>query len=766
MKRFLTMLLILCTALRAATEDKLVAEWDFGKNAKSDLAGNFPGGYCRGKAKIVDGWLGDDSEFTNVDSGYQVGKTIYPELTPTEGFRVEAVCKVNEISKTQRSLICDNKHLFVNKVDDTHHGFAFGFTRNQKVPSKLRFVANLGFADHSAGVDSKEFEINDAEEHLFVMNYNGCGRVEFFVDGKRISQHRVDGMGLAPAIKPFVIADRVGSGHQWLDGKIRSLKLYAFAAQTIDVKFSGRAAFVRGEKDATLKFDVTNHGDKVVSDIKYECKVGGKPVAIQAEADRIEGGKSTAIVLPVDTAMSVGEYPIEIAVTGKSGSGVVNDVMFMTLRLGPARPPEEFPVVMWGGWSDKELLKKSGFTHNLGGFALSVYNSNDMKATAEKITGTLDGYVAAGFKRADYFTLGHNNELKKKFPRYSREGDEKTNNIEASNLEYQKLVSDIAAKTAQIIAGHPGCDALLVNSEVRDRTSPSFGKYEPAAFEKFAGYPIPKEIGGEGPNRLSLRNTNFKTLEDFPFTRVVSDKNPYLTYFKWFWKEGDGWNVVQSIVNDQYHKYIHRPFWTFFDPAVRVPPVWGSGGSVDYISHWSVSYPDPIRPAAPTDELIAMAAGRPGQKVMAMAQIISPRGTVAPVGVHPENEPAWVKDSPEGPYITIPPDSLKEAIWSIIARQVHGIMFHGDGCLWGKPGNKGYVMTNPDTKFMIARLLNDVVKPLGPTLKRIPEREPKVAMLESFAASVFAGRGTWGYNNWQQYTHYMLQWAKLSQAVI
>ncbi|MBQ7651729.1 MAG: hypothetical protein IJS15_12270, partial [Victivallales bacterium] len=766
MKRILSILLIICAILYAAPNEKLVAEWDFGKKANSDLAGNFPEGFCRGKAKIIDGWLGDDSVFSNVDSGYQVGKKIYPELTPSEGFRIEAICKLNEVPNSPKSLIFDNKHLFVNKVDDTHHGLAFGFTRSKNEPSKLTFVAHLGFEGHSASVESKAVEVNVSEEHLFVLNYNGCGRVEFLVDGKRVSQHSVDGMGLTPAIKPAVIADRVGSGHQWLDGRIRNLKLYAFATQALDVKFSGRAAFVRGEKDAKLKFEVANHGDKHVSDIKYVCKVGGKPVAIHADADLIEGGKSVPLLYSVDTAMSVGEYPLEITVTGKSDSGVVNDVKIMTFRLGPAMPPEEFPVLMWGGWSDKALLKKSGFTHNLGGFAYMVHGSKDLNATAEKITDILDGYVAAGFKRADYFTLAHLNSLKQQFPRYSREGEKKTNNIEASNPEYQKLITEVAAKTSQIIADHPGCDALLINSEVRDRTSPSFGKYEPEAFEKFAGYPIPPEVGKDGPNRLSLRNSNYKTLDDFPVSRVIPKDNHYLTYFKWFWKEGDGWNVVHSKVSEQYHKYIHRPFWTFFDPAVRVPPVWGSGGSVDFISHWSVSYPDPIRPAAPTDELTAMAAGRPGQQIMAMAQIISPRSNVAPVGVHPENEPAWVKDSPEGPYITIAPDMLKEAVWSIIARKVQGIMFHGDGCLWGKPGNKGYVMTNPETKFTISKLLNDVVKPLGPTLKRIPDREPKVAILESFAASVFAGRGTWGYNNWLQYTHYMLQWANLSPAII
>ncbi len=161
-----------------------------------------------------------------------------------------------------------------------------------------------------------------------------------------------------------------------------------------------------------------------------------------------------------------------------------------------------------------------------------------------------------------------------------------------------------------------------------------------------------------------------------------------------------------------------------------------------------------------------MADGRPGQKVMVMTQLICFRRDTSPIGTQPENEPAWVKDSPEGPYITIPPDSLKEAIWSMISRKVDGIMFHGNNSLWGKPGNTGYVTTNTDTLPLLTKMLNEIVKPLGPTLKRIPDRPPKVAILQSFASSLFAQRGTWSNYTWLYNSHLMLQWANLSPSVI
>ena len=123
--RCILILLLVGMSLIAAPGERLVAEWDFGKKADSDVAGNFPGGFCRGNAKIVDGWLGDDAKYSDANSGYQVSNKIHPELTPTEGFRLEATCKLNETLNSQTSMIFDNKYLFFNPGDATHHGFAF-----------------------------------------------------------------------------------------------------------------------------------------------------------------------------------------------------------------------------------------------------------------------------------------------------------------------------------------------------------------------------------------------------------------------------------------------------------------------------------------------------------------------------------------------------------------------------------------------------------------------------------------------------------------
>ena len=60
----------------------------------------------------------------------------------------------------------------------------------------------------------------------------------------------------------------------------------------------------------------------------------------------------------------------------------------------------------------------------------------------------------------------------------------------------------------------------------------------------------------------------------------------------------------------------------------------------------------------------------------------------------------------------------------------------------------------------------NVVKPLGPALKRVPERKSEVAILESFAAAMFAGRITWGWRNWPYEAHLAALWGGLAPAVL
>jgi hypothetical protein len=140
-----------------------------------------------------------------------------------------------------------------------------------------------------------------------------------------------------------------------------------------------------------------------------------------------------------------------------------------------------------------------------------------------------------------------------------------------------------------------------------------------------------------------------------------------------------------------------------------------------------------------------MAAGRPGQTPMIMTQLICYRVQMAPTNVVVAPLPPWVTRRPRASFPTIPADSLQEAVWSMLAKPVKGIMFHGWGTIFETGHETGYVYTSPETAARMKELLHGTVAPLGPTLKGLGRDEPEVAVLESFATAAFRGPASWGW---------------------
>ncbi|MDB6117259.1 MAG: hypothetical protein JWO08_1040, partial [Verrucomicrobiaceae bacterium] len=58
-----------------------------------------------------------------------------------------------------------------------------------------------------------------------------------------------------------------------------------------------------------------------------------------------------------------------------------------------------------------------------------------------------------------------------------------------------------------------------------------------------------------------------------------------------------------------------------------------------------------------------------------------------------------------------------------------------------------YRYTNSNTVHVLKELIHDVVEPLGPTLRQIPDERSEVAFFESFTAQMFAQRGAYGNNS-------------------
>jgi hypothetical protein len=167
--------------------------------------------------------------------------------------------------------------------------------------------------------------------------------------------------------------------------------------------------------------------------------------------------------------------------------------------------------------------------------------------------------------------------------------------------------------------------------------------------------------------------------------------------------------------------------------------------------------------AGPAEELFAMAEGNPLQQVMIMTQIICYRVHLAPRNVTVDPAPEWVRRRPEAAFPAIPPDVLQEATWSMIAKPVRGIMYHGWGCIYETGEDKKYCYTNPETEKRIRHLLRNVVAPLGPALLKIGRERNRVAVLESGVTAMFGGPASWG---WAAPAITLLQRARLDPRVV
>lgn len=137
----------------------------------------------------------------------------------------------------------------------------------------------------------------------------------------------------------------------------------------------------------------------------------------------------------------------------------------------------------------------------------------------------------------------------------------------------------VASSLAKAYCSHPAFAGVLACTEMRDHVYPSFNT-EHLRYKE--------ETGHEVPSGASYKWFYFPLVREKYPDGVVPDDYPILSYYRWFWHGGDGWPRYASAIADGFRKYAgsygdgsekqkKHPFFSLFDPAVRCPPVWGSG---------------------------------------------------------------------------------------------------------------------------------------------------------------------------------------------
>ncbi|MCK5802046.1 MAG: hypothetical protein KAI66_04400, partial [Lentisphaeria bacterium] len=506
-----------------------------------------------------------------------------------------------------------------------------------------------------------------------------------------------------------------------------------------------RTVFERLEKGHTLAVTVRNSTGRTVKDLLLDVDTGLE--RIQKKLGDF-GEETRTVSVPLRCDGKAGAYALTATVTGNLGDrraewrGTLN--WHLVNRL-----PTFMPVAMWGGASF-EQMEQCGFTHSLQWMDhvdMQAWKAGEPLGFIPRFDETrtmLNETLLRGLRVLGKMSPGGYFKHQKAYAKHRQphlcqdvHGKPIEKAVDFAQPRVQQWGYDVGRSIFNNVGMFPAVDLFLTDSEFRDSGRVSYRPEIRAAFKKHAGYDIPKLVRA----KTGVRH---KEIPNFPRDRIVPDDDRILTFYRWFWGGGDGYPGMISRERDGVkgdREDLH-PFW---DPAVRCPSKWGSGGRTDIISQWTYVYPDPLVMGMATDELFAMVKGGPEyQKVMKMTQVIWYRsGTTGPLPKDKSKWTEWEKRLPDTKFITIPPDMLEIALWQKIARPIRGIQYHGSGSLWpSKPG--GYDYTNSETAPRLAKLTSTIIKPLGPMLLAVPDRPAKVAMLESFTSQMFYGGATSG----------------------
>ncbi len=764
---------------RDASGPHVVALWQFAPGAETaDASGHghtltFHGaqphaaGRFGGALESSRGWPAEDKRHAAVAKNH-------PSLSPQGAFTLEMWIQPKPELNVDypQAFLLDKKYV-------AHDDYQLILEAPDKQGARV-LHAVLGFGDGSSGYFSRPVRFEPGKWYHVAFVYDGAGTGSFFLNGRPWGSSRVPGRAaISPGRHPLSLGDRIGSYYHGFPGLIDQVRISRGALEFQRVKLartSDRGCFVRMEKGAAVRLEVRNLQREATAQGAVTISLGGAATT-QAKIADLGPGKTMEIEYPVDTSLRPDRYALAVNVNLTGPKPLEIEESF-PMTVVPRRPPQ-FPVVMWGVGSPSAVLKETdrlreiGFTHvlGLGADYGRIWDAGKPTeaGSPERVAearAMLDEALASGLTIVASLSPGSAMESKPELLRVDRQGTPRKK-AEVCGLvpPLAEYCGNVGASVAQSYGGFPAFQAALVHTEVRDGAQLCFHPQDVEAFRKAEGIDIP-------PEASSKSGVNYLKLQGFPESRVIPDDHPLYRYYRWYWKAGDGWNGLNTAVTRGLKSTGRKDFWTWHDPAVRVASVYGSGGEVDAISQWTYSYPDPIRIGLATDELLAMAAGA-GRKqdVMKMTQIIWYRSQTAPEakpgGARPAFQARWEVEQPDAPFITIAPMHLREAFWTKIARPIRGIMYHGWQSLVPCDTPAGYRYTNPETQHELARLIREVLHPLGPTLLELPAAKSDVAFLESFASEMFAGRGTYGWGGgWLGDAYHVMLYAHLQPEIV
>ena len=700
--------------------------WDFSKGVPSD-------GRLRKSARVAGGALVTTNDLSNLSapSGFELSQVFAPQ----GAFLFEADFVAGGTGRrTHEGHLWDS--MAINYSPKwTHRGFQLLM---QERDGKWTPVLYCGFSNATCSVRGPAVKLAAGASANVSFFFGANGHVVWDFCGKTLDCTMDCAGPLAPPTRyRTIIGDRGTSNYHPFDGKIVRVSITPCVKSTLGLSVVGRTAYVRGETGASMPVVVENLAEDSLTDTTVSVEQFSRTTCLnrfESKVGTLVSGEKRVFPIALETRLHPGWYPLRVTAKGRSSDGEVKSVQrIFKLGIGP-RFADRMTTLMWGFEAPVEVLADFGFTHGL------TYRVPGTRCGTALDDALVKGVGLVHAPRVIFPEEGKGEEA---YVRKDRTGNARVAGKkgkpapEVSNPKFIDSILPVVTADAEALAEYPAFAGVLPCSEKRDGTFPSFTT-EAARYTAQTGRPVPPEV-----DRKTLTEKMARKL--FP-TGVVPDDDPILAYYRWFWSGGDGWPAYTGAIAEAYRERISRKnFFSFWDPAVRCPPRWGSGGSVDMLNQWVYAVPEPMTVAGPCEEMFAMASGRPGQAVSIMTQLICYRAQIAPSNTVVSPAPEWLSRRPLADFPTIPPDSLQEATWSMIAKPVQAIMYHGWGTIYETERETGYVFTNPESARRLTKLLREVVAPLGPMLKNLGRTPSPVAVFESFTTCAMGGPASWGW---------------------
>ncbi len=719
-----------------------------GLSGKLDGAKPYAKGKFGGGLESFPGWPLEDKHHSLMVANH-------PELSPAGAFTVEMWIKPKaELQKASLVYLIDKKYASQND---------YQWFLSPPNPSGRRYMnVVLGFGKDTETFATDLLAFEEGVWQHIAFSYDAAGTVRFYRNGSSIGNVTRPGRhGIAAGSLPLSIGDRIGSNYGGFPGYIDEVRISSGALDfsPLDISLSiDRLVWRRFEASPEVLVTVRNRQKKSLAGARLRLTGSGWSEHT-IELPELAGGGEFKKRISFDTSLRPDEYQL----TGQiSMDGEYNMTREETLaiKLMPRRLPARMPVLMWGIGSPTEFSKERsrlqdlGFNHCLG-FSPSPHAVWEARksvptqtpAQMKAVNEMLDTALANDFDIAASLYAGYFLKARKELGRVDRKGQPyQRHDCNAALPGLTEFSENYGRSVGEMFGSHPAFVAALINSEVRDDTHVSFSKADYDRYRKFSGQEIPAQVTDKiGPG--------WNTIPGFPKDRVLPDDHPLLQFYRWFWTVGDGWNPLHTALHRGLKADGRDRIWTFYDPAIRVPSVGGSGGEVDVLNQWTYTEPSALRVGYFCDEVFAMAAAsKVPQDVMKMTQLFWYRSSSAPKKTGKEFIASPFDDhDPDAAYISIAPTHLRGSFWTKIARPVKGLMYHGWSSLVPTDGTHAYKYTQPDLQTEFKRLHREILEPLGPTLLQVPDRPADVAYLDSFTSQMFARRGSYGYYHDEAY---------------